>query len=167
MTSSYLFYRVIFKSIVRILDFMLICDIFGGAKWETLQIQVSLDECLFLVRTASQMKAFQWDAVRLISRRDIVWFLKHARILFGSDIYSTHCALNGKLEKKFSLKHGFFSTEKSIIQNRVQWIFLFFFFFFFFWDGSGNADCQLNLCLVRYWQQLVLFFFFFFFKDLV
>lgn len=97
-------------------------------KWETLQIQVSHDECLFLVRAAGQMKAFQWDVVRLISKRDIVWFLKHGRIQFGSGIYSTRCALNGKLEKKFSLKHGFFSTEKSIIQNREEWIFFFFFF---------------------------------------
>lgn len=102
--------------------------------------------------------AFQWDVIRLISRCDIVWFLKHARIQFGSSIYSVHCALNGKLEKKFSLKHGFFSTEKSIIQNLVQWIFI----FLFFWDWSGNADCQLNLCLVRYWQQHVLFYYYFF-----
>lgn len=74
---------------------------------------------VLLVRTAGQMKDFHLNVVRLISRRDIVWFLKQATIQFASDIYSTRCALNGKLERKFSLKHGFFSTEKSIIQNRV------------------------------------------------
>lgn len=78
----------------------------------------------------------------------IFFFFFKARMLSiqsGSDIYSTRCALNGKLERKFSLKHGFFSTEKSIIQNRVQRI-----FFLLLSNGSGNADCQLNLCLVRY-----------------
>lgn len=76
-----------------------------------------------------------------------MWFLKHGRILFDSDIYSARCVLSGKLERKFSSKHGFFffSPERSIIQNREQYV-----FFFLGGDGSGNADCQLNLCLVRY-----------------
>lgn len=95
-------------------------------------IKMSLDKCIFLVWTAGQMKAFQLYVVRLISRCDIVWSLKHVQIQFGSDIYSTRCVLNGKLERKFFLKHGFLSTEKSIIQNRVQCSFFGFFFSFFF-----------------------------------
>lgn len=42
----------------------------------------------------------------IISRRDSVRFRKYARIRFGSNIYSTHCAVNGKLERKmFSVKN--------------------------------------------------------------
>lgn len=120
---------------------------------------MNMNECFFLVWTAGQMSAFYWDVVRLISRRDIVWFLKHARIQFGSDIYSIHCALNGKMERKFSLKHGFFSTEKSIIQNRVQWIFFL----------GRIRQCRLSIKFVfgEILTAACSFLFLFFFKDQV
>lgn len=106
--------------------------------------------------TAGQMKAFQRDVVHLISISDIVWFLKHVRIQFGSDIYSTRCVLNEKLERKFFLKHGFFSTEKSITQNRVQ----------SFYGGRGAIrQCRLSIKFV-FGEILTAagFFYFYFFK---
>lgn len=88
-----------------------------------LRLKGPINTCLSWVRSAAQMKAIPLNVVRLISRCDIVWFRKRATIQLASDIYGTCCALNGKLEWKFSLKHGFFSTKMSIIQNREQWIF--------------------------------------------
>lgn len=85
------------------------------------------------------MKALQLNVVRLISRCDIVWFLKRATIQLGSDIYSTSCALNGKLERKFSLKHGFFSTQK--VDNPKPSAVDFFSFF----GGGRIRQCRLSI----------------------